>query len=792
MTKRGKDYQQVSILTYARLKPFQEIEGEQALERVEIHNDFHRDGGVIDYNIETVEVEEDGLTTSRDLLTITVPPDVDPGLVHYNNDSGDVKFEFDKVFDTDTKQESVFDEVVAPKVHDVLSGVNCTVFAYGQTGSGKTFTVSGGDSFDDRGLIPRTIALVFSELKERQKLKEFSYTCQISFTEVYNEVIYDLLDQGQRAVPLDKRSPVQVLESPNGLVLRNLNVYEISSEEDALGLFFMGNATRLNDATSMNQASSRSHAIFTIIINTEGMPVPGNQDSFDTDLIVDAKINLVDLAGSERMYKMKNNKEQLKEAKNINLSLHYLEQVIISLRSDAITSKRDKDKNKDDDKHIPYRNSVLTNVLRDSLGGNCQSCFNLLLSTDRLHFEESISTCRFGQRCGEVKVAIESSVQVSLADQLKEQSRRVRLLEAELHYEREHGAKTVAELRSEVDRREDLLKVQGQQLDQQKGDLERAREERAAEQKQEDGEAWASDAKEATSAVEGLFNDASRSINIIKTAGNSMLGTLSDGDKAMCRDLEVQGLRKVVDMAVGARRGVLVESVRKLAECSQALFIEREMLLHEKESRNGGVLHDGTPTVAGAGAGAGGGGPKWEEGVPPEDWLHLLQRGHYFLKYDRMGRKSIRFVCVTADLKSLYWKKISGSNAPTLVNLDDFGKAAIGGHDDPANKGVTLTLVGRQGKRSRRLVVLNTQNEDQSVDVGQFWCEALNVLLDTTNLIGRDAKEKAERRVSSPYPSLAVSLTHLKSPVPSTSMRRPDFHSPQPGTATDIDDDDDL
>ena len=117
----------------------------------------------------------------------------------------------------------------------------------------------------------------------------------------YNEVIYDLLDQDQRAAPLDKRSPVQVLESPSGLVLRNLNVFEISSEEDALGLFFMGNSTRLNDATSMNQDSSRSHAIFTILIDTEGMPQPGNQDSYDTDLVVDGKINLVDLAGSERM-----------------------------------------------------------------------------------------------------------------------------------------------------------------------------------------------------------------------------------------------------------------------------------------------------------------------------------------------------------------------------------------------------------------------------------------------------------------------------------------------------------
>ena len=786
-------------MTYARLKPFQDRGGEQALERVEIHNDFQRDGGEVEYEIETVQVEEEhGQKVSRDLLSVAVPPDVDPGLFHYNNESGDIKFEFDKVFDTDAKQEEIFEEVMAPKVQDVLSGVNCTVFAYGQTGSGKTFTVSGGDSFEDRGLIPRTIALVFSELKERLKLKEFTYKCQISFTEVYNEVIYDLLDQDQRAVPLDKRSPVQVLESPNGLVLRNLNVFEISSEEDALGLFFMGNATRLNDATSMNQASSRSHAIFTIIIETVGMPVPGNQDSFDNDLIVDGKINLVDLAGSERMYKMKNNKEQLKEAKSINLSLHYLEQVIISLRSD--TARGDNNRG-DDDKHIPYRNSVLTNVLRDSLGGNCQSCFILLLSTDRLHFEESISTCRFGQRCGEVKVAIEASIQMTLPDQLKEQTRRVRVLEAELDSEKSHSEEAIRELQAKVERFQELLNSQEQELALQRGLLESAN----REQEPASNEEGRSDAEVATGTVEGLFIDATRSINIIKTAGDSMLGSLGDGDKAICKDLEAQGLRKVVDSAVGARKAVLVEMVRKLAECAQALFIEREMLLHEKQKASSGAVGGGSPTAntAVAGAGAGIGGPN---GLPAEDWLQLLQRGHYFLKYDRMGRKSIRFLCVTADLKSIYWKKISGSNAPTLVSLDEFEKATIDNEentpsssanskkDKDKEKQVTLTLVGRQGSRSRRLVVLHTQNEDQSLDVGRFWCDALNVLLDTTNLVGRDAREKAKGRVSSPPPSLAVRLTPLKSPVPASGMGGGGaaYHSPQPGGNSELDDDDDL
>jgi hypothetical protein len=185
--KQAKIKNQVSIGTFVRLKPYSVGGGSPSGmdHRLEIHNDFAREGGKMQYNVETVDVEDQGRIIKRDLLHVTVPPDVDPGLVHYNNGAGGIQYEFDKVFDTDASQEHVFDEVVAPKVQDVLSGVNCTVFAYGQTGSGKTFTVSGGDSFDDRGLIPRTIAMVFSELNARQKLKQFRYRCQISYTEVY-------------------------------------------------------------------------------------------------------------------------------------------------------------------------------------------------------------------------------------------------------------------------------------------------------------------------------------------------------------------------------------------------------------------------------------------------------------------------------------------------------------------------------------------------------------------------------------------------------------------------------
>ena len=145
----------------------------------------------------------------------------------------------------------------------------------------------------------------------------------------------------------------------------------------------------------MNQASSRSHAIFTIVVESETRM--GNKK-----LTRAGKVNLVDLAGSERLYKEANSHAMLKEGKAINLSLHFLEQVIVSLRDQAKKAEaatRHPQQQSHGLGHIPYRNSVLTNMLRDSLGGNCKSCFLLTLSADEEHFEESVSTARCALSC---------------------------------------------------------------------------------------------------------------------------------------------------------------------------------------------------------------------------------------------------------------------------------------------------------------------------------------------------------------------------------------------------------
>lgn len=237
---------------------------------------------------------------SRSIIDLVIPPDADPGLVHNNSATGKLRYEFDHVFDANTTQEEIFDTIAKEKVLGLMDGFSCTIFAYGQTGSGKTYTIFGGDTYAERGLIPRSLSCLFGELKiKKLKIPSFAFKCQVSFTEIYKETVYDLLEPNRKSSPREEWVPVQLLESSNGLVLKNLSVYDVESEEEALQLFFMGNSGRLTTATSMNNVSSRSHAVFTVVLECEGIRA-------DQTVFTSSKINLVDLAGSERMYKVSN------------------------------------------------------------------------------------------------------------------------------------------------------------------------------------------------------------------------------------------------------------------------------------------------------------------------------------------------------------------------------------------------------------------------------------------------------------------------------------------------------
>uniref|UniRef100_G3PJ78 Kinesin family member 6 n=1 Tax=Gasterosteus aculeatus aculeatus TaxID=481459 RepID=G3PJ78_GASAC len=311
-------------------------------------------------------------------LEFLVPRDQAEGFV--NNKRECYKFRFLKVFDQAVKQEEIFTHIAKPVADSVLAGYNGTIFAYGQTGSGKTFTITGGaERYSDRGIIPRTLSYLFQRFSQDSSM---IYTTHISYLEIYNEMGYDLLDSRHEASRLEDLPKVLIMEDPDqNIHLRNLSLQQSANEEEALNLLFLGDTNRMIAETPMNQASTRSHCIFTVHVCRRE---PGSAT------LRRSKLHLVDLAGSDRVSKTGLTGQLLTEAKYINLSLHYLEQVIIALSEKSRS-------------HIPYRNSMLTSVLRDSLGGNCMTTMIATIAVDKRNLDESISTCRFAQRVALIK-----------------------------------------------------------------------------------------------------------------------------------------------------------------------------------------------------------------------------------------------------------------------------------------------------------------------------------------------------------------------------------------------------
>ncbi|XP_061599259.1 kinesin-like protein KIF6 [Cololabis saira] len=320
-------------------------------------------------------VDNEGQTGSS--LEFVVPRDMAAGFV--NNKRESYKFRFQKVFNQDSKQEEIFENIAKPVAESALAGYNGTIFAYGQTGSGKTFTITGGaERYSDRGIIPRTLSYLYNRFSQDTMV----YTTHISYLEIYNEMGYDLLDSRHEASRLEDLQRVMIMEDADqNIHLRNLSLQQSANEEEALNLLFLGDTNRMIAETPTNQASTRSHCVFTVHLCRRE---PGSAT------VRRSKLHLVDLAGSDRVSKTGLNGVLLTEAKYINLSLHHLEQVIIALS----------EKNRS---HIPYRNSMLTSLLRDSLGGNCMTTMIANIAVEKRNLDESISTCRFAQRVALIK-----------------------------------------------------------------------------------------------------------------------------------------------------------------------------------------------------------------------------------------------------------------------------------------------------------------------------------------------------------------------------------------------------
>jgi len=272
-------------------------------------------------------------------------------------------------------QETVYAEQVAPIVQSVLQGYNGTVMNYGQTGSGKTFTQIGSlESFQNRGITPRSLSEIFSYIGDHT---EFESKVSVSYVEIYQDQLIDLLSTLPTSDPITE--PLTLVEDKGGATyVKNLRLVPVESEEEALGMLFEGMNNRQIANHQLNRNSTRGHAIFTVHIK-----IKSRVDS--SGVVRRCKLNLVDLAGSERLKKTATEGEQRSESMYINRSLTFLEQVVVALSSKGRS-------------HTPYRQSKLTHLLKDSLGGNCKTLLIANIYGEVSHIEETISTLQFAAR----------------------------------------------------------------------------------------------------------------------------------------------------------------------------------------------------------------------------------------------------------------------------------------------------------------------------------------------------------------------------------------------------------
>ena len=325
------------------------------------------------------------------------------------------RFNFDRIFPPSSTQKDIYDFGVKGIIDSVLEGYNGTVLAYGQTSSGKTYTMQGEmESENTQGIIPRMISHVFKHIYKNEGI---DFMIKVSMIEIYQEKIRDLFDVSR--VNLNIRE-----DSIKGIYVDGASERYVGCPNDVLALLEMGSANRAQAATNMNEHSSRSHSIFILTINQtnkiEGFSKIG-------------KLYLVDLAGSEKISKTGATGHTLEEAKIINKSLTTLGRVINNLTDGKST-------------HIPYRESKLTRVLQESLGGNSKTCLIITCSPSIYNESESLSTLRFGERAKKIKNKAKINKEITVAElqklvtQLKENLKKADARIAQLeNYIRQNG-----------------------------------------------------------------------------------------------------------------------------------------------------------------------------------------------------------------------------------------------------------------------------------------------------------------------------------------------------------------
>ncbi|XP_077588202.1 kinesin-like protein KIF1B isoform X19 [Stigmatopora nigra] len=287
-------------------------------------------------------------------------------------------------------QNQVYNDIGKEMLQHAFEGYNVCIFAYGQTGAGKSYTMMGKQEEGQEGIIPMLCEDLFEKINADNNKEELSYSVEVSYMEIYCERVRDLLN------PKNKGN-LRVREHPLlGPYVEDLSKLAVTSYTDIADLMDAGNKARTVAATNMNETSSRSHAVFTIVFTQK------KHDS-ETDLSTEkvSKISLVDLAGSERADSTGAKGTRLKEGANINKSLTTLGKVISALAEvDNSTSKSKKKKKSD---FIPYRDSVLTWLLRENLGGNSRTAMVAALSPADINYDETLSTLRYADRAKNIK-----------------------------------------------------------------------------------------------------------------------------------------------------------------------------------------------------------------------------------------------------------------------------------------------------------------------------------------------------------------------------------------------------
>ena len=356
---------------------------------------------------------------------------------HSSREKNVYRFNFDRIFPPSSTQQDIYDFGVKGIIESVLDGYNGTVLAYGQTSSGKTYTMQGEmDEERRQGIIPRMINHVFKYIYQNEGT---DFMIKVSMIEIYQEKIRDLFDCSRNNLNIRE-------DSIKGIYVDGASERYVGCPNDVLALLEVGSENRAVAATNMNEHSSRSHSIFILTINQTN-----KQQGFSKI----GKLYLVDLAGSEKISKTGATGHTLEEAKNINKSLTTLGRVINSLTDGKST-------------HIPYRESKLTRVLQESLGGNSKTCLIITCSPSIYNESESLSTLRFGERAKKIKNKPKINKEVTVAElqklveQLKENLKKANQRISQLeNYIRQKGLDVpMSEYKKQEDEEEKKKKIE--------------------------------------------------------------------------------------------------------------------------------------------------------------------------------------------------------------------------------------------------------------------------------------------------------------------------------------------